>query len=209
MNERLYLRVRRTGLNIRHCGEIGVYLPETSMVRGFILDGVRTDLFEPAPESLLKIRDAFGSMPHVHIHPIAIHRDSGRIRLYRAGASTFAADLKASPALANDNYLPSAALSFEVDARRFSEVDDGTFDLLSIDTEGCEWYVISHLVSRPLVISVETGWKRYTNPFLKEIKGWMDREGYYLWYRDGSDTVFLRRDVSLGLVRRWCDRIVW
>ena len=209
MNERLYRRVRRAGLNIRHCGEIGVYLPETSMVRGFIRDGVRTDLFEPDPEALVKIREAFGSLPHVHIHPIAIHRDSGRIRLYRAGASTFATDLKVSPALANDNYRPSASQSFEVEARRFSEVDDGTFDLLSIDTEGCEWYVLCHLVSRPLVISIETGWKRYVNPFLGDIRRWMEREGYRLWYRDGSDSVFLRRNISLGLLRRWSDRIVW
>ncbi|MBI5266362.1 MAG: FkbM family methyltransferase, partial [candidate division Zixibacteria bacterium] len=114
-----------------------------------------------------------------------------------------------SPALANDDYQPNDALAFEVEARRFSEVDDGSFDLLSIDTEGCEWYVLSHLVSRPLVISVETGWKRYVNPFLREIKQWLDRERYQLWYRDGSDSVFLRRDVPIGRVRRWCDRMGW
>jgi FkbM family methyltransferase len=206
MNDRLYQKVRRLGVEICHVAEVGVYHPETSQLLGFIRDGIRTDLFEPDPESLAKIQVAFGGLEHVTVYPYAIYKEAGRLTLYRAGASTFAAELESSPALANDGYQPSADQAFEVEARRFSEFDDSSIDLLSIDTEGCDWYVLMHLKSRPKVISVETGWKRYRNPFLSHIRDWADTNGYRVWYRDRSDTVYLRRDVQLGFLRRWCDR---
>jgi hypothetical protein len=41
--------------------------------------------------------------------------------------------------------------------------------LLSVDTEGCEWYALKNLKSRPKVISLETHGKYYTNAYIKEI----------------------------------------
>jgi len=209
VNERLYQSTKRLGLAIGHVAEVGVYHPETSNVLGYIRDGIRTDLFEPDPESVVRIVGAFGGYSHVRVHPCAIYKENTRIRLYRAGASTFAAELVDSPALANDRYQPIPEDAFEAEARRFNEFDDGTIDLLSIDTEGCEWYVLMHLRSRPMVISVETGWKKYQNPFLKEIEDWMQSNGYRLWYRDRSDTVYLHQRVPIGFWAKRLDRLGW
>jgi FkbM family methyltransferase len=209
MNERLYKSTKRLGLTIGHVAEVGVYHPETSNILGYIRDGIRADLFEPDPESISRIYDAFGKYVHVRVHPFAIYKENTKLRLYRAGASTFAADLPSSPALANDSYQPSADDAFEAEARRFDEFDDGTIDLLSIDTEGCEWYVLMHLKSRPLVISAEMGWKKYQNPFLKEIEGWMRSNGYRIWYKDKSDTVYIHNRVQIGFGRNWLDRLGW
>ena len=209
MNTRLYKSTNRLGLAISHVAEVGVYHPETSNVLGFIHDGILTDLFEPDPDSLERIKSAFGNLKNVRVYPYAMFHENTRIRLYRAGASTFAADLVSSPALENDDYLPSEDDAFEADARRFDEFDDGTIDLLSIDTEGCEWYVLMYLKSRPSVISVETGWKKYRNPFFNDIQEWMRVNGYVVWYRDRSDTVYLHNRVPIGKMRRWLDRLGW
>jgi hypothetical protein len=51
------------------------------------------------------------------------------------------------------------------------------------------------LVSRPNVISIETHGKYYTNPFIKEIESWMAQENYVPWYKDLSDTVYVKKDL--------------
>jgi FkbM family methyltransferase len=203
MNDKLYRKVARLDTTIRHVAEVGVYLPETSNVLLFIEDGIRTDLFEPDPESLTKIHERFDGYSNVTIYPYAIYGERTTLGLYRTNASTFVSDLPASPALVNDKYQPNKDDLFHAEARLFSDFDDGTIDLLSIDTEGCEWYVLEHLVSRPIVISLETHGKAYTNPYLKHITGWMSENGYRVWYRDKSDTVFVRTEVRTGVLSRW------
>ena len=202
MNERLYRKTRIWGFNFNHVAEVGVYLPASSNILGFIKDGIRADLFEPDPDCIEKMKDYFRDNSNVRIFPYAIYAESGPIRLYRDGASTFVADLKSSPALANDQYQPAPEDIFYAEARIFSDFDDGTIDLLSIDTEGCEWYVLMHLKSRPLVISLETGWKKYRNPYLPQIENWMSENGYRKWYRDRSDTVYLRQDIRVNPLRK-------
>ncbi|MBO0929960.1 FkbM family methyltransferase [Fibrella aquatilis] len=78
--------------------------------------------------------------------------------------------------------------------KRFSEIDTGEFDLLSIDIEGSEWYVLKYMVSRPNVISVETHGKFYVNPFINEIKAWMLKNNYIIWYKDRSDSVYVKKE---------------
>ena len=92
----------------------------------------------------------------------------------------------------NDGYVIAAGRSFTVPAVTFDTIDDGTIDVLAIDIEGGEWFVLRHLVSRPAIISVETHGKRYVNPYRAEIDAWMRAEGYGAWYRDDSDTVYRR-----------------
>lgn len=197
---RLYKKLLRKKIRFTHVCEVGVYYPETSNILDFIRQGIRATLVEADPESVEKIRNYFLN-ENVRIIPVAVWDDNGMISLSKARASTFVSLLPQSPARANDNYRVSDAETFTVAARKFSEIDDGSIDLLSADIEGAEWYVIKHLRSRPKIISVETHGKYYSNPYLPEILQWMKEHNYALWYKDNSDSVFVRKDVFLPQLR--------
>jgi len=192
LNEKLYNKCRSKGLKIKHAAEVGVYLPETSNILKFIEDGIRATLVEADPEYVLKIREYFSSFDQVTVYPFAVWDKSGIITLNKASSSSFVDELSASPAIMNDNYVSDSENKINVEAKTFDEIDDGTIDLLSVDIEGGEWYVIKHLKSKPDVISIETHWKNYSNPYLREINEWMSKHGYKVWYVDKSDTVFFK-----------------
>lgn len=194
--KKIYRKVNERKLPVKHVAEVGVYLPQTSNIADFIKDGVRATLVEADGIMVEKIKKYFSGY-NFKIFPVAVWDYNGTLQLSKAGASTFATQVKASPAIINDKYVVNDENTFEVACMVFSDIDDGTIDLLSIDIEGGEWYVIKHLKSRPAVISVETHGKYYTNPFIKEIQDWMQKENYIIWFKDNSDTVFVRRDVFL------------
>jgi FkbM family methyltransferase len=192
--KRIYRKLKSRDILFQHVCEVGVYLPETSNIVDFIKDGVRATLVEADAVAIEKIKEYFRGY-NIQLFPVAVWDYNGFIKLSKAAASTFVTELSASPAIINDNYAIRDENTFEVPCRVFSEIDDGSIDLLSIDIEGCEWYVIKHLKSIPKIISVETHGKYYTNPFIAEIRNWMLQKKYAIWYKDASDTVFVRNDV--------------
>lgn len=192
--KKIYKKVKQRKLRIQHVCEVGVYLPETSNVLDFIKEGIPATLVEADPGVIEKIR-LFFKNDKVQLHPYAMWDYKGMLTFSQAAASTFVSQLADSPAITNDKYEIRETTSFEVPCTTFDTIDDGTIDLLSIDIEGSEWYVLKYLKSRPLVLSVETHGKYYTNPFMMEIDDWMRRNDYICWYKDGSDTVFVRRGI--------------
>jgi FkbM family methyltransferase len=186
----LYNKLKQKGYDPSHVCEVGVYLPETCSVRPYILVGKRASLVEANPVMVELIKKAFRDYPNTKVFPYAVAEKTGTITLYNRGASTFI-DSVQSPAMVNDQYSKSDADRFEVEARTFDQIDDGTIDLLCIDIEGAEWSVLNHLVSKPNIISVETHGKYYVNPRLAEIQAWMRERGYVVWYKDKSDTIFV------------------
>lgn len=195
MLTRLHEFVTTAAIPVAHACEIGVYLPEYSNVAGWIDAGVRTTLVECDPRTVAALRTRWGGHPHVRIEGVAVADAPGTLTVHRAGASTFGANVPRSPATVNDGFRIGHGETFTAPAVTFDTLDDGRIDVLVIDIEGAEWFVLQHLVSRPAVISVETHGKRYQNPFAHEISAWMQQEGYGAWYHDDSDTVF-RRDWS-------------
>ena len=190
----IYKKLLSKGVSIHHVCEVGVYLPETSNVIDFIQQGTRTTLVEADPDVVEKIKGAF-PQPSVTVHSVAVWDSDGELRFSRAASSTFATDLPDSPALTNDKYVKKEENTFTVPCTRFSNLDDGTIDLLSIDIEGGEWYVLKHLKSTPKVLSIETHGKYYTNPFMAEINSWIESHNYELWYQDGSDSVYIQKNL--------------
>jgi FkbM family methyltransferase len=198
--KKLFKKVSRLGLRIDHAAEIGVWHPASSNIIDFIAKGCKADLFEADPEIINELTTYFKDNPRVRIFPYAIYNTPGRIGLYRFRASTFIQNLEKSPALINDKYKPTEKDLFYVEARLMSDFDDGTIDLLSIDTEGSEWQALQTLKSRPVVISIETHGRKYRNPFRQQILIWMKSNGYNKWYRTESDTVFIKKDIKLGFL---------
>ena len=188
----LFYKLKQKNLSFKHVAEVGVYLPETSNIGAFAKEGIKSSFVEPDPSSLEAIKKYFKNMENVKIYPVAIFDKSGSVELVQRKASTYLKVLDASPAIINDECIADENDTFIVDAVTFDEIDDGSIDLLSIDIEGGEWFVIKHMVSRPLVLSIETHGAMYTNPYINEIKKWISDNGYIVWYMDGSDTVYIK-----------------
>jgi len=191
----LFKRVSEVGFKPMHVAEVGVFKPETSNIYEFIKNGIRTTLVEPDPRSIKQIKEHFAALSSVTLHEVAIFDREGEIELVQREASTFVSELTASPAIQNDGYKVAEQDKFVVRAMPFDRIDDGSIDLLSIDVEGAEWFVIKTMRSRPAVISLETHGAAYVNPYMNEISSWMRDNGYRSWYLTGSDTVFVRPAV--------------
>ncbi|MBI1422069.1 MAG: FkbM family methyltransferase [Gammaproteobacteria bacterium] len=189
----IYRKLKKKGFHPAHVAEVGVFHPETSNLYDFVMDGVRTTLVEPEPESIKLIKKYFCGKKNVELHEVAVYSRPGKISLAHRQASTFVIDLESSPTIVNDGYIVNENDIIEVEAKTFDEIDDGTIDLLSVDIEGSEWFVIQNLVSRPAVISLETHGAIYTNPKLQELSSWLLKNGYSKWYKDRSDTVYVRK----------------
>ncbi|HXB06210.1 MAG TPA: FkbM family methyltransferase [Puia sp.] len=207
--KKIYTKIRSKNLAIQHVCEVGVWLPEMSNILDFIIrDKVRTTLVEPDPKSIAAIRTYFRDYPNVGLLPYAAFDHHGMLELVQRNASTFVSTLPYSPAQVNDHYRIKQEDRFTVECRRFDELDDGSIGLLSVDTEGSEWYVIQYLKSRPLVISVEMHGKSYLNPYYTEIAGWMAREGYEEWYMDKTDIVYYKKGAfTVTAAEKW--QLAW
>ncbi len=194
-NELLYKKVIDKNFKPRHVAEVGVWHPETSNVYLYIKDGIRTTLVEPDPESIKLIKTAFTDNTNVSLHEVALCDFNGTVELYKRESSTFVSLLPSSPAIVNDSADLQATDKFTATAVLFTEIDDGTIDLISVDTEGSEWFVIKNMRSRPTVISIETHGGIYVNPYQNELLDWMHNNNYILWYKDKSDSVFVLKDT--------------
>lgn len=205
MQERLmFKKLSKKGFIPRHVAEVGVYHPETSNIYEYIVQGVRCTLVEPDPKSIELIKRHFSALGNITLHEVAIYDSDGEIELVQRDASTFVSTLNSTPAIVNDDYEMNDDDKFVVESRTFDKIDDGSIDILSIDIEGGEWYVIKHMISRPMSISLETHGAIYVNPFMDEITEWMNRNNYRIWYKTLSDTVFVKRDgFQVGLADRF------
>jgi len=192
---RLGRRLAARGWRPAHAVEVGVWSPESSVVWGWIGAGGIVTLVEPHPEAADRLREQLGGRSDARLHQVAVADAAGTVSLYRRGPSTFLASVERPPALVNDAYRKDDADRVEVSAVTFDTLDDGSFDLLAVDTEGAEWLVLRRLRSRPAVIVLETHGAAYRNPHLDEIRQWMRREGYAVWFMTRSDTVWVRPEV--------------
>jgi FkbM family methyltransferase len=194
-NKTIYKKIKKKNIEFQNVCEVGVYLPETSNIIDFILEGKNSILVEPNPPAIAAINNFFKGYNNIQLYPYAIYNYNGKLVLSNAEASTFVSELPASPALTNDNYKINDSKNVEVECRLFSEIDKGNIDFLSVDTEGCEWYVLETMKSRPKVISIETHGKFYINPFIDKINNWIKQNDYKIWYKDKSDTVYIKNGL--------------
>jgi FkbM family methyltransferase len=190
----IYERFSKEEFYPSHVAEVGVYHPETSTIYEYLIEDVKCTLVEPDPHSTSLIKNHFRSNQNLILHEVAIYDSCGNIDLVKQNASTYVAEIDRPPSKVNDESRLTEADKFTVEATTFDQIDDGTIDLLSIDIEGCEWYVLKYMISRPQVISLETHGGIYINPFKKEILNWMSENNYIIYYKTASDSIFVRKD---------------
>lgn len=190
-NDLLYNKVTSKNFTPKHVAEVGVWHPKTSNVYLFIKDNIKTTLVEPDPKSISLIKKEFSNDTNVSLIEAALCDYNGEIDLYKRESSTFVTSLPSSPALVNDNIDLNKTDKFTAKAKKMNEIDDGSIDIISIDTEGSEWFVIKNMISRPTILSIETHGGAYKNPYINEINNWLQVNNYTLWYKDKSDSVFI------------------
>lgn len=173
----------------QHVCEVGVNQPHDCRAREF-MDTARITLVEPNPTSYKMLADHFGHIDGVDVLNVAVvNFDVDEVKLYDRGPSTFVEGV-VSPAICNDRYIPKEADAFFAAGTTFDKIDDGTIDLLLVDVEGCEWAVISKMVSRPRVVSIEMGVRNYINPNFQRINEHMKMLGYRSAERLMSDVIY-------------------
>jgi len=178
----------------KYVAEVGVWHPNGSNIYTHIMNGIEAMLVEPDPKSIDLITYQFNK-PNVTLHAAAVCDFEGEIELCQRGASTFVSHLPSSPALVNDGCNIEKSKSFMAKAVKFSNIDNGTIDLISIDIEGSEWFVIKNMISRPAVISIETHGGVYINHYIKQILQWMRENNYSLLYKDKSNSVYVKTET--------------
>ena len=55
--------------------------------------------------------------------------------------------------------------------------------------------MLKYLRSQPKVLSIETHGKYYTNPFIQNINAWLKKHKYVLWYKEDSDSVYIKEGL--------------
>ena len=147
-----------------HVCEVGVWHPRTSNIKYYIDNNVKALLVEPDPESIEMIKKEWANKNDLTLKTFACTDFEGSINLHKAGSSSFISSSDTSPAIVNDSYDIKENASVKVDAKKFSSEDPGDIDLISIDIEGSEWFVLKHMISKPNIISIETHGGFYVNP---------------------------------------------
>lgn len=149
----------------------------------------------------------FGALANVTVHHAAVVEHSGPVQMFECNASSFVAGTQ-SPIKVNNGFVETestdeikriikgfpyaGSATTTVRGATIDEFDDGQVDILAVDIEGCEYYALDRLVSRPKLICLETHGGQYVNPLIDKIVAWMQANGYGVAGQTESDTLFAR-----------------
>tara|TARA_R100000734_G_scaffold18994_1_gene17403 strand:+ start:126 stop:707 length:582 start_codon:yes stop_codon:yes gene_type:complete len=179
---------------VKHVCEVGCFLTETIQTKQFLGTHVKTTLIEPNPLAFKDIESKLSHYENVCLYNLAITDTGGKVKMYNTvdgiDSSAFV-DSEFSPAILNNNYQKNEEDSFIVNSVSFDKIDDGEIDILYVDTEGHEWFIIKNMKSRPKFIILETHGENYVNPYMNNITMWMNKNEYKVIKKDISDTLYI------------------
>lgn len=179
-----YCKAKRVKVNFA-C-EVGYDELKHSQIKGFIENGTECMVID-----LTSCNDIMHKM-NVGIYCYGIgFKEKKNQQFNLNGASTYM-DGILSPAVINKGHGPKADRVIFRDVHTFDEFDTGTIDAISIDIEGLEYAVLKKMKSRPEIISIEMKWRKYKNPYFKNIRAWMRYHGYKKVAINGSDEIYRR-----------------
>lgn len=174
---------------MKHLVEVGC--SGMSSLENFVNEDSFLEIFEPNPFHVEEIRQRY-PQPNVIVHPYALSNQKGTAQLYCCGVLSYLEGIH-SPAVANYGYVPNNENAVEVETRTFDEFDDGTIDFLDLDAEGCEWFVLEKMKSRPRFIVVEMlPIKNYQHTHFEQITNWL-ADNSYVQFHEEPATGFYKR----------------
>ena len=193
----LYAIAKAIGLNAVSVAEVGVNGPEKCSLTEFIDAGARAILVEPLPWCVEGLRARF---PTANVIEAVCADAPGTVRLFDRGEGSWIDHVPEG--CAPDEHPKhsgmlrrefNAAYLRDVQAVTFDTIDPGDLDILCVDVEGAEWFVIQRMKSRPRLVRVETHFacSGYRNPFFSEICDFMAKNGYRKIIEDVSDSLWV------------------
>ena len=176
--------------------EIGCGQPDTCRSFSWMgVNGIRIEMFEPHPQSFHALVNSFGHFPNVTIHNVAIFDRNGMLQMTEHGDSTYVSEV-VSPMRngASEDYL-ATRMKFQIPCHTLERYDRGDIDIALIDVEGSEWRVISQMVSRPTLLSIEVGGENgtYRTPDIDKLTGWLKENRYACCRKDCEDEWYIRQ----------------
>jgi len=150
-------------------------------------------LIEPDPDMA---RDASTNYPWAEVVQVAIASDYGKANLRKMRGQSYIKGIKWAPAFstpASQHRLKTAG-KVPVETVPFSAVDDGEIDLINIDCEGSEWFVLETMLSRPLLLQIEF----YENHgYYREITDWLAENNYRpVKYWGNSNVIYVNANLT-------------
>jgi hypothetical protein len=186
----------------RMVAEVGVNEPEKCSVAPFLRAGIPGILVEPLPWCAERLRDSF---PTARVIEGVIGDGHGTTILYDRGEGSWIDDVPAG--CAPDEHVNHSAMQREAFHPQFLrrvpkfpwwQVEHHRLDVLCVDTEGAEWFVVRDMRVLPRLVRLEThfthsGWR---NPYLDRIHERLAYHGYDVLGEDVSDTLWALRDPA-------------
>lgn len=181
----------------KHIVEIGVGMYDGISTINLIKNGSSAIVFEPNPSFYQNIVENLGKTPDLQILNIGIYHTPGIQKFYDKWACTFIGEMyDHSGAKIQDKYEIDEKDSFLCVVDTIDHHDNGKIDLLCMDCESCEWFVLEKLISRPTIIQIEThSFYSYYQPFnIDKIRQWFNDNDYGLFALNESDSVFVKKE---------------
>ncbi len=176
--------------------EIGVGNPSICRTTPFFnRSGVRVEMFEANPNTYNDLIRTFGFIGNATIRNLALYDKDSIIEFSVDGDSSYISEV-VSPTIHNapKEYIESRQ-KITVQAKTLAEFDKGDIDLILIDTEGCEYKIISTMISRPKLVVVETHNETYRTPHLDLLEDWFQKNDYSLVRKEITDSWYVKNDI--------------
>lgn len=174
--------------------EIGVNTPEHSKALKKATDIDKVILIEANPHCYQRLVKATSGKSNVSCYNVAIvdsNETESKLKVSSKYAQTgYIHYLPSSPHKNRHEKEPKKEI--KVKACRFTEFTRFKPDVLYLDIEGAEWFVIKYLRHLPQVIQIEMYGSKsgYVNPYYKNIMIELIKLGYILTDIKHSDYVF-------------------
>jgi len=181
----LYNYCQSEGIKIDVACEVGFYRLKDSQIKDFIYSGIKCIVVD-----ILQSRVAT-RYKNVEWHRVGIGFKEGLGTFLWNGASTHHIGIL-SPSVQNNSHKKKYKGTINHKCITFDRIDKGDIDLLCIDIEGLEYAVLKFMKSKPKVIAVEMKWRKYKNPYFKNIRAWMRYHGYTFVTVNTSDEIYRR-----------------
>lgn len=184
--------------------EIGVGDSRGVSTLELIKNGASAIVFEPNKIFYNDIVSHLGEISGLTILNKGIYHTPGIQKFYDKWATTFIGEMyDSSGAKIQDSYILDEKDSFFCAVDTIDHFDNGKIDLLCMDCESCEWFVLEKLISCPTIVQIETH-SFYSNyePFnIEKIREWFVDNDYSLFANNESDSIYVKREYldNVGL----------